>query len=197
MKKIIYIWYSIFFFILSLTLLSCNSFFSTKKKPLAKDGFLDLTGWDFERDGIIELNGEWKFRWLDKDDEQFPHIDFDDSVWKTITVPGNWDKVTGTSDGCGWLRLKVKLNIKKNLAIQLTGVLSSYQLYLNGETLLQNGVPGVTKETSVPQQLPLVKEFPAGEILTFAWKISNFHSINGGAPLSPVIGLSKKVQNFY
>ena len=34
---------------------------STKPKaPLAKDGVLDLSDWDFEQDGPVQLNGEWQ-----------------------------------------------------------------------------------------------------------------------------------------
>ena len=32
-----------------------------KKMPKAVNGILNLTDWDFENDGIVQLNGEWEF----------------------------------------------------------------------------------------------------------------------------------------
>lgn len=32
-------------------------------QPLSKKGILDLRNWDFEKDGIVSLNGEWEFFW--------------------------------------------------------------------------------------------------------------------------------------
>ena len=185
MKKIIYIWYSIFFFILSLTLLSCNSFFSPKKKPLAKDGFLDLTGWDFERDGIIELNGEWKFKWR-KDNEAFSLPEYDDSDWDIFIVPGYWDESKGTSDGYCWLRLKIRLNYNKVLGLYLKSSHSAYDLFVNGKASIKNGKTGITRKTSIPQQMPMIDSLPVEDTIAIAWKISNFHVNLGGASFSPI-----------
>ena len=40
------------------------------------------------------LNGEWKFHWVKNPNDRpktFHHIDYDDSDWDTIQVPGNWE----------------------------------------------------------------------------------------------------------
>lgn len=34
-----------------------------RNQPMSIDGFLDLSEWNFERDGPINLNGEWEFYW--------------------------------------------------------------------------------------------------------------------------------------
>ena len=44
-------------------LLSCAKKYSGKKAPKAVKGILDLQGWDFEKDGPVELDGEWEFHW--------------------------------------------------------------------------------------------------------------------------------------
>lgn len=31
--------------------------------PLARHGVLDLSGWDLEKDGPVNLAGEWEFYW--------------------------------------------------------------------------------------------------------------------------------------
>ncbi|MBU3952983.1 MAG: adenylate/guanylate cyclase domain-containing protein, partial [Proteobacteria bacterium] len=51
-------------------LLFCMALFSgcagpgTKKSsPFAEKGILDLRNWNFEKDGIVALNGQWEFFW--------------------------------------------------------------------------------------------------------------------------------------
>ena len=34
-----------------------------KSAPVAMDGVLDLSEWDFVEDGPVELRGEWRFVW--------------------------------------------------------------------------------------------------------------------------------------
>ena len=34
-----------------------------KTSPKAKEGFIELTGWDFTNDGHIEFDGDWEFYW--------------------------------------------------------------------------------------------------------------------------------------
>jgi len=42
---------------LLLSLCSCGDV--RREQPKAIDGILDLSDWDFEKDGIVELNGQW------------------------------------------------------------------------------------------------------------------------------------------
>lgn len=45
-------------------------------------------------DSRLSLNGVWRFRWTktpDKRIREFYKIDFDDTKWRTISVPGNWE----------------------------------------------------------------------------------------------------------
>ena len=43
---------------------------------------------------FLSLNGKWNFLWVKNPNERpttFHHIDYDDSDWKKIQVPGNWE----------------------------------------------------------------------------------------------------------
>lgn len=45
-------------------------------------------------DRMLSLNGQWQFRWTKTPDERvkdFWCTDFDDSGWKTLAVPANWE----------------------------------------------------------------------------------------------------------
>ena len=50
----------LYFIIIAITLLSCGG---RIKQPQAVDGVLDLTKWNFDADGVIDLSGEWEFYW--------------------------------------------------------------------------------------------------------------------------------------
>ena len=51
----------LFFGALLLSLCGCGE--KRRTQPVAVDGVLDLSNWDFERDGIVDLKGEWRFVW--------------------------------------------------------------------------------------------------------------------------------------
>ena len=45
-------------------------------------------------DRTLSLNGDWRFRWTKTPDERvvdFYRTDYDDSTWKTLAVPANWE----------------------------------------------------------------------------------------------------------
>src|SRR3954452_11579345 len=65
---------------------------SAKNKIIVKDGMLDLRTWNWEKDGIISLSGNWEFYW-----RKFYSPDFflDTSVAYTkhfASVPSLWNK---------------------------------------------------------------------------------------------------------
>src|SRR6185312_10802631 len=45
-----------------LFLIACNSSFC-QSKISAKKGVLDLSNWNWSKDGITDLNGDWEFYW--------------------------------------------------------------------------------------------------------------------------------------
>ena len=57
--------------------------------PPIVDGTIDLSGWDFEHDGPVELKGEWLFAW-DKFSEATP--------WEELRV-----ELPHRAEGTGWL----------------------------------------------------------------------------------------------
>ena len=46
-----------------LTGLACAPQYSGKVPPKVINGEIDLTGWDFEKDGPDNLDGDWLFAW--------------------------------------------------------------------------------------------------------------------------------------
>ncbi len=133
------------FCLISVSLNGCGNNPPEKILPAAHKGVLDLRGWDFERDGAIELNGEWEFHWnraLGPYDFISPDI-IQDRVH--MTVPGLWSehKIAGVSlPGKGQATYRLKIicgRDSKPKALILRRVLSGYKLWLNGKLSDEKG----------------------------------------------------------
>ncbi len=190
------------FFLILFLFVSCSISRSSKIPPLAIQGVLDLSDWNFERDGIIKLDGEWEFYWkklfyLDK--EEFPS-----KPEKFVKVPSVWnDTVEGIDPnkafGYATYRLKIKLNPNKqeNLFFHFQNVGTSANVYANGKKILQNGIVGKTPETSIPQYLPIYAKIPdLSHELEIVIEVSNFSHHKAGTWASFRLGTEAEIQGF-
>lgn len=88
----------------------------------------------------IDLNANWRFS--DKDDPGCSALDFDDSGWKKVKVPGYW-KHCGFSNvrGIGWYRCRVILDSAARVPRQLVmeGVARCDETYFNGKLIGKTG----------------------------------------------------------
>lgn len=95
----------------------------------------------------VSLNGSWKFKYVPSTnlagDSLFYKVDFDVSVWDSISVPGNWDMYgfgettyQGVKEGTGLYRTKFFLPANWNgrqTYIHFDGIAFSAKIYVNGE----------------------------------------------------------------
>jgi len=105
--------------------------------PEAKNGVLDLRQWDFDKDGPVELTGEWEFYWS----THLAPEDFADSAkpQKTglIKVPSVWNgyPVAGkktSGDGFATLRLKVLLgDAPSSMALKIMELMTADGAHLS------------------------------------------------------------------
>ena len=175
--------------ILLLCMCACDQQSKQITPLLAEKGVLDLTNWDFERDGPVNLNGEYEFYWnqlLNPED----FIQYRSSS-KThyIAVPRTWNnfEYQGKAipgDGFATYRLKVLLNNKINtgLAVKLLETSTSYNLFINGQKLSSAGVVGKTAASTKPGYHPEIIGLQSNEgLLDLVVQISNFSHKLGGA----------------
>jgi beta-galactosidase len=87
----------------------------------------------------IDLNGAWKF--YPADNTHGPETDFDDGVWKTVTVPHTWNALDGEDGGknyrrgVGWYRRHLRVDPSlagKRLYLQFDGVSLAAEVFVNG-----------------------------------------------------------------
>jgi len=164
--------------------------------PIAEKGIIDLTAWDFSRNSIVPLRGEWKFAWK-RDGLEFAKSGHDDAGWDTLKVPGYWNKHAGTGDGYGWYRLRVKMDgatLQRNdkYGIKVCLIQSAFEMYVNGRKVMSSGVFGTTPDRSLPNIRPRIEaiELPVhGEETVISVRNSNFHHRSGGPYSIPEFGL--------
>ena len=188
-------------FFVILTFNACKQKISETTAPEAVNGVLDLRTWDFERMGPAALSGKWEFYWnslLQPDDftTKNPPV-----VSGFIKVPGDWngfeingDKISG--DGYATYRLRILLGkTSEGMAFKFLDMAVAFSAWLNGNRLTSSGMPGKTRDTTVPQFHPHVVDFhPDSERLDVIIQVSNFHHRKGGAWEAIQLGLADDIR---
>jgi signal transduction histidine kinase len=155
--------------------------------PAIQQGVLDLRGWDFERDGYINLDGAWAFYY-----EAF----YTDADLAAITpkdrnylkVPAaSWDiqpyrsrQITGFGYATYHLRILLPAACPR-LALKTIDQSTAYSLYINKKQIAQIGKPGKTAQTHIGSAKVGIFTFDTGgSELSVLIHISNFSHRKGG-----------------
>ena len=174
---------------------SCSSNVKNKKRPLAKNGILDLRNWDLKVDGPVKLDGEWNFFW-----KKFipPENINKESKVSQINTPKVWtsQKINNkhlNRHGYATYHLKILLNpIDTPLAIKFPTVGCAYETYINGKKISQVGKVGKSFETMVPAYRPEVVDFfDINNELDIVIYVSSFHQKFSGLWYSLHFGQSR------
>lgn len=159
-------------------------------RPKARQGVLDLTGWSFSN-GSVKLDGEW---------EWFPH-EFvaagqagGAASTGYIKVPGIWDEAFGnerhrTPDGAGTYRLQVLLPEQppSYLALRVTNIRNSHDLYLNGKKIGSSGTPTLHPDGYVPRNHTYIAGTDVAERrLEIVVHVANYSYLAGGGFFQPI-----------
>lgn len=115
---------------------ACSSEYSGKKEPPIVNGRIDLSGWDFEKDGPIRLNGPWQFSWKTFIDPSSLTGSVSEAFTDTLYVPGFWnDTPLGSGgallgrEGYGTYALTIEGLGDRTLGILMPDVLSAICVY--------------------------------------------------------------------
>lgn len=188
----------VYFFLILLLLLSiiwagCES----PSFPKAKKGIINLSEWNFDKDGAVRLDGEWLFYWKQKiSTDRINQTDYSNSDGY-ISLPGSWDGllVKGipiTEDGFATMTLQLKLNPNdtKKKGLLILGIHSAYTLWINGKKATSNGTVATTfkDEKFKPFYRHLIDFEPKGNMIQMVLQVSNFNHSTGGVIDSLVLG---------
>ncbi|MDX1960619.1 MAG: adenylate/guanylate cyclase domain-containing protein [Leptospiraceae bacterium] len=164
--------------------LTCSEKKKLKKPPLAIKGVIDLTNWDFEKDGSVSLIGEWEFYW-----SHFLNPQENDNLLKPnyTNIPHLWNDIVGYSNfGFASYRLKVITKKEKDLALVVGEQNTAFDFYLNKLLVSSSGKPAKTRDETIPshysfvQKLTLIDTIDDKQEYEIILNLSNFHSVYGG-----------------
>ena len=169
--------------------------------PEAIKGVIDLRNISNPDDFIVKLNGEWEFYW---NKMLHPH-DFENGKYKPDyfgKVPSYWtdypqESVKTEKYGYATYRLTVLLpsGYKTPMGIDLPVFDSSYDIYINGNYLGGNGIPGRSAEETKPEyRRNFYRIVPESDSLTIIINVSNFDHRRGGFWLPVKLGTFSEVQ---
>ncbi|MEX6689126.1 ATP-binding protein [Danxiaibacter flavus] len=160
------------------------------RPQVAKTGVIDLRNTDLTN-SKVPLNGEWEFYFghLLKPGENTPPKTYTEfpTLWNNTVVNGK----NLPAFGYATYKLDVLLPKKRpKLILQVPEVYSAFRLYVNGQVNAENGVPGKTRETTVPYWSTIISSLLPNntDTLHLLLQVSNFHHHRGGPYHHIVIG---------
>lgn len=185
------------FIIIALAVLSV--YFSLESpspaQPVAKQGYLDLSGWDFNKSGNVKLDGEWELYWdrlLTPSDFKTAHAASPDGY---IRVSSAWEgsigKVQLSDKGAATYRLKVNLSkSQKAMGIKTTSIRMSSRIFIDGIEVLSSGNPALSKEAGyVMANTPYSTAFyPQNNEIEIIVQVADYDFREGGIVQSIYLG---------
>ena len=191
--------------LLALLSYACSPIFSAKKTPIAKNGILDLSTWDFEKDGAVELKGEWHFLW-----EQLLPKDGWNSQPMVAKVPSRWtayQKEGKRLETFGYGTYQIEVKLPKNLPQDQLGFrIHAYEnnvieVDVDGINILRTGTiekQGIENKFSTFRRnfIIALKDHLSFGQRSFVIRIraSNFISDGPGLTNAPSLGLTNSMQ---
>lgn len=168
-------------------------------QPLAEQGYLDLSSWDFEKYGNVRLDGEWEFYW----DKLLTPNDLEQSVSIPdgyVKVPSIWnsekDNVRFTDKGCATYRLRIMLPSDSIMyGVKTTSIRMSSRLYINGQEMGNSGNPAsAVKKGYKTANVPIVISFlPRGKVLDIIIQAADYDYQEGGIVQSIYLGTKANI----
>ncbi|RJE89614.1 response regulator [Paenibacillus sp. 1011MAR3C5] len=165
--------------------------------PKVREGIMDLTGWNYEDNGRIKLDGDWEFYWnrlLTAADFQSAESELTaDRLY--MSVPSTWNGTDYQGSPLPAYGSATYRAVLRNVpeagiyALKKTNIRFSSEIYVNGQRLLEDGATASKQADYKPGNVPKFGLFAAeqGEIEIIV-HISNYDYINGGIPLSIYFG---------
>lgn len=157
----------------------------TFDKPRVISGVLDLSNYNFEKNGAVSLDGDWLFTpnlfvapqetiFINKSSTiRVP------SVWQNEVVNGK--KMTSFGYSTYFTRVVLPEKAPNQIALNLPEIGTAYRLYINGIKVVQSGIPAKEKFFSIPKTEPvIVPVYKSEKTWDITIHVSNYQYFSGG-----------------
>ncbi|MCX7820529.1 MAG: LuxR C-terminal-related transcriptional regulator [Brevinematales bacterium] len=194
MHKINFFLYIFIFLLLS----SCFNY----KAPLAKEGIINFSGYDFNQHDIISLDGDYEVYWqelifpgdFEKDKNQRAEFSTFPTIWNNETYRGK------KLNGQGFATYRLKIIVDKtdyNLSMYIKNFSTSYRLYFNKKLIATNGVVSSKEKECKPHYYPNIIPIEDLKMTNeLVLHIANFSHFQGGPWNRIMIGNKDKISDF-
>ena len=153
----------------------------------AKQGVLDLRGYDLDRQASIDFGGEWAFYWQRRlEPNDFPAAAPPDAF---LSLPGAWENLSIAGhpipgNGYATLRLTILTDPAQDLlALRIGAIYSAYRLWVNGKSVAQSGKVGTSLAEEIMEHSLRIVPLPVdGTPLELILQISSFHLDRASLP---------------
>lgn len=144
-----------------------------------RDGAVDLSAWDFAKNGAARLDGTWEMEWGDQGTRPIP-------------VPGFWNALDPElpADGSAVYRLSVTLPTEGPWSLALPDIATAWRLTVNGTWVAEQGRAALDQAYAQAKVRPRVVLLPPGRRLDIELLIVNYADRMGGIRDSVHVGPS-------
>ncbi len=198
--KILHFNFCIFFLFVGL-FFSCTSTDEEKKEefsPKIQEAKINVSGYDFENQESLKLNGEWEFYWMELITPST--IDNFSEKKELVEIPNEWKQIKlkgGATQTFGYATYRIsiqKSHTQKELGLVIPTIGSAYQLWINGELMAKMGEVGTSPEGSKPQYIHQLIVLPSDtNHYELVLQVSNFNFFRGGVFIPFQIGNYEKI----
>lgn len=187
----------ILIYILLLFFVGCKRDYTTYK---AKEGILDLQKWNYEKEPVISLEGNWEFYW----NGLYSQEDLTSHKPSYMDLPSTWngkviDDKTLAGIGIATYRLKILLPQNKyypTFAIRIKP-LTNCKVFVNEVELNCIGITGKDIASAIPDTRPSFASFSTSKsTLDIIVQVSNFHHKKGGFLYSIYFGTEQGLLSY-
>jgi two-component system sensor histidine kinase ChiS len=172
-----------------LILPSCGNNSKQAESPSAGRGVIDLSGWDFETNGSVKLDGEWEFYpgLLKPGDFSKPEIR---RIRNYVKIPGMWKNLTLEGAvipplGENTYRLEIISSAGEKIkTISLYCIYSAYRVWINGVLADEKGMQDAASQTGDNFVFVHNKKFlhftPVNGVNEIVLQVANYNYKSGG-----------------
>ena len=172
--------------------------------PVAIDGNLDLSQWNFQQDGSVKLNGQWHLYWQDLREPKDFIIAETTVETEYLDIPGAWNNKVINGEkigrtGYATLRLKVRLPTSSEaMGIRVQTIVSAYKMWVNGHLISSRGQVGSSAETNNPEiQHDVIRLDGKPQTIDIVLQVSNFHRHKAGILIPLKIGTYENIKQTF
>lgn len=173
-------------------------------KSVVNSGQIDLSDWNFKKNGAVKLSGNWEFYWgkllesadfkksLGSAKKEYVHVP---SVWNGHTVNGK------NLGGKGFATYRSRIRLPEGVGIvyiKVYDMSSAYRIYADGKLIGKNGEVSATQANEKPEFNPEIFKFDReGEWIEIIVQISNYSHRKGGFWEPIFIGDEKSISDMH